>query len=169
MKGNHSGVPLQYPRMMTVIAVLAVALVGTSSVAVARSEPQIHHGQDEAQAQTLRGIEEQRLRALVDADIRTARRLHAHDFQLINPAGLALSDEEYLAFVATGAVDYLVFEPISEIVVRTYGQSGVLRYQSQIEVVVFGEHQSLKAWHTDVYELRHGRWQVVWSQATAIQ
>ena len=23
-------------------------------------------------------------------------------------------------------------------------------------------------WHTDIYELRDGRWQVVWSQATRI-
>ncbi len=50
-----------------------------------------------------------------------------------------------------------------------YGQSAVIRYKSKIEVIVFGEHQSLNAWHTDAYELRHGQWQVVWSQATAIQ
>jgi hypothetical protein len=29
-------------------------------------------------------------------------------------------------------------------------------------------NQSLHAWHTDVYERRDGRWQVVWSQATTI-
>lgn len=50
-----------------------------------------------------------------------------------------------------------------------YGESAVIRYRSKIEVIVFDQHQSLNAWHTDAYELRHGQWQVVWSQATAIQ
>ncbi len=101
-------------RSIRTVAVLVVALVATTSAALATAA----EGADrrpESRAEELRTIEHQRLRALVDADIGTSRRLHANDFQLINPAGLALSDEEYLAFVATRAVDYLVFEPISPI------------------------------------------------------
>lgn len=93
-----------------VVAVLAVAIVATSSAALARG-PEGADPRSEPRAEELREVEHERLRALVDADIGTSRRLHANDFQLINPAGLALSDEEYLAFIATRAVDYLVFEP----------------------------------------------------------
>ena len=35
----------------------------------------------------LRAIERERLRALVDADIPTANRLHADDFEIIDPRG----------------------------------------------------------------------------------
>jgi len=63
-----------------------------------------------------------------------------------------------------------VWEPISEIKVRLYGlNTAVIRYQSQTDIVVFGEKSSIQNWHTDLYENRDGQWQVVWSQATTIQ
>ena len=38
------------------------------------------------------------------------------------------------------------------------------------QAVVAGQRTPLRSfWHTDVYEKRDGRWQVVWSQATLIQ
>ena len=41
---------------------------------------------------------------------------------------------------------------------------------SQLEIVVQGNHiPRQRYWHTDLYERREGRWQVVWSQATGIQ
>jgi hypothetical protein len=43
----------------------------------------------------------------VDGDIPLARRLHAEDFQLINPSGGALTREEYLGGLASGFLDYL--------------------------------------------------------------
>ena len=141
---------------------LVVALTAIGTDAVARED-------DTATAEHIRSTERARLRALVDASMIVARRLHAGDFQLINPAGMALSDEEYLGFVATGAVDYLSWEPTSPIRVRVHGTQAVIRYRSHIEVVVFGEPQSLDAWHTDLYERRGGQWQAVWSQATEIQ
>lgn len=49
-----------------------------------------------AEADRLRAIERERLRALVAADMDVAERLHAADFQLINPAGAVLSREQYL-------------------------------------------------------------------------
>jgi hypothetical protein len=60
-------------------------------------------------------------------------------------------------------------EPESEIAVRCYGEAAVVRYRVRIEVG-FGEGQDADAfWHTDLYELRDGRWQAVWSQATRIR
>src|SRR5215208_6398878 len=105
----------------------------------------------------IRDIERQRLRALVEANMDVARRLHADDFQLINPFGGALSKEEYLGAVASGEVDYIVFEPDSAIEVRLYGEAAVIRYQSRIEIVVGGRAFALRGWHTDAYERRGGR------------
>lgn len=116
----------------------------------------------------VRGTEHKRLQALVKADMDVARQLHGEDFQLINPLGGALSKEEYLGAVASGAINYLVWEPES-IEVRLYGEMALIRYRSQIEIVVQGQTVPLRSyWHTDAYERRAGRWQVVWSQATAI-
>ena len=120
------------------------------------------------EADLIRATERERLRALVAANMEVARQLHADDFQLINPRGQSLSKEQYLGGIASGDLDYLVWEPES-IEVRLYDQAAVIRYQSQLEIVVQGQKvPRQRYWHTDSYEKRNGRWQVVWSQATGI-
>lgn len=118
----------------------------------------------------LRAAERQRLRALVDADVHTASRLHSDDFQLINPLGGALSKAEYLGAIAAGEIDYLVWEP-GTIEVKLYGDAAVIRYQAELHIKVraMPDAPSGRFWHTDVYERRNGVWQVVWSQATQIR
>jgi hypothetical protein len=116
----------------------------------------------------IRETERARLRALVGGDIETAGRLHAAEFQLITPIGIALSKEDYLGAIANGQIKYLAWEP-GPIAVRHHQSHAVIRYRARLEVV-FGGHRVAPGdyWHTDTYEYRHGRWVVVWSQATAI-
>lgn len=122
-----------------------------------------------AEADLLRATECQRLRALVDADVERARPLHADDFQLITPSGTPLSREQYLGGVASGELNYLVWEPES-IDVRLYGTAAIMRYRSRLEIVAGGQKAPLRNyWHTDCYEKREGRWQVLWSQATEVR
>ena len=122
-----------------------------------------------AEADLLRATERRRLSALVAADMEQAHQLHAQDFQLITPSGSALTKEQYLGRIASGEFDYLVWEPAS-IEVRLYGHVALIRYQAQLQIVVRGQKGQLgHYWHTDSYEKRDGRWQVVWSQATEIQ
>ena len=136
-------------------------------VAVAALTCQPVVAQDEAEA--LRATERQRLRALVDADLATARRLHADDFQLVNPSGATLSKDQYLGQIASGELDYVLWEP-GAIAVRRHGEAAVLRYQAEAQAVAAGRQTPLRRfWHTDVYERRNGQWQAVWSQATLIQ
>jgi hypothetical protein len=91
-----------------------------------------------------------------------ADQLHADDFQLINPGGDSLSKEEYLQGIASGQIDYP-----EEIDARVHEESGCLRYRSTIRIVIAGrELEPGRFWHTDFYEKRGDRWQVVWSQAT---
>ena len=116
----------------------------------------------------LENIERRRLKALVDADVAAAEELHADDFQLVTPSGAAYTKDEYLGDVASGAVDYRVWEP-HEIDVRVCGDAGCLRYHSELEIVVAGRKIDLsRYWHTDYYERRDGRWQVIFSHATEI-
>jgi hypothetical protein len=131
--------------------------------------PMTETNQTNDPGEQLREIERQRLRALVNADIETAWPMHAEDFQLITPNGLALSREDYLGAIGGGHIDYVTWEP-EEIAVRIHAQAAVIRYRAHLEVIFGGHRVPLSAyWHTDSYELRDGRWVVVWSQATAIR
>ncbi len=116
----------------------------------------------------LDAIERERLRALVEADIGRAAELHADDFLLITPSGRVLSKDGCLEAVRSGDIAYALWEA-GEIVVRSYGDVAVIRYPSEIAFTVDGRRTPRgRFWHIDLYERRDGRWQVVWSQATAI-
>ena len=83
---------------------------------------------------------------------------------------MSLSKDDYMNGIATGQINYLVWEPVSTIEVRWFGQLAVIRYQSKLEITVGGQPHPLREfWHTDSYEKLDGRWQAVWSQATQIQ
>jgi hypothetical protein len=116
----------------------------------------------------LRAIERERLRSLVDADMATANRLHADDFELIDPRGGTHSKDQYLRSVASGELNYLAWEP-GEIRIRMYGNSAVLRYQAHLRISINGSPgRSVTFWHTDLYEKRKGQWQIVWAHATQL-
>jgi hypothetical protein len=130
--------------------------------------PFVQHSPEEAEA--VRATERERLRALVNKDMDLADRLHADDFELINPGAHVSSKQEYFDAVASGELTYRVWEPDTEIRVRVYGRSAIIRYRSRAEVIIQGQRVPFRgAWHTDAYEKREGQWQVVWSQATGIQ
>lgn len=122
-----------------------------------------------SKADDVRAAEHDRLRALVKGHMEAARLLHTDDFQLVTPFGDVLSKEQYLGAIAGGDIRYLIFECDSPIEVRMYGDVALIRYRSQIEIAVQGqEYPRGWYWHTDTYETRDGRWQIVWSQATRI-
>jgi hypothetical protein len=122
---------------------------------------------DEAIKESIRAIERQRLQSLVEADMETARRLHADDFELITPSGFVYSKDSYMDEIQSGVLDYRVWNP-AEIKVRLYGNEAVIRYEDTgFEVLERGK----LVWsggvrHTDLYEKRNGQWQVVWSHAS---
>jgi hypothetical protein len=122
---------------------------------------------NEDEADALRQLERERLRALVEADVQRDRELHAEVFQLVNPRGETLTKDQYLGGIESGRLDYLLWEPVSHIAVRLHGDAAVIRYRSRLEIVVDGQRvPEAQYWHTDSYEKHAGKWQVVWSQAT---
>lgn len=140
---------------------------------MAITKQSMHAGSEEnptmTEADLLRTTERKRLRALVEANMDVADQLHAEDFQLITPGGGSLSKEHYLGSVASGRINYLLWEP-EEMEVRLHGLMAVIRYQAQIEIITGGKKLPLgRYWHTDSYEKREGHWQAVWSQATEIK
>ena len=125
----------------------------------------------EVEADEVRAVERDRLRALVEGDLDRARELHADEFQLITPTGRNLSKDGYLGRVASGELNYLAWDA-GPIEVRLYagGTAAVIRYRSELQIVDRGDPGPRRPyWHTDLYERRDGRWQVVWSHATEIR
>ena len=121
----------------------------------------------EDEVDVLRQLERERLRALVEADVQRARELHSDEFQLVNPRGETLSKTEYLGGIESGRLDYLLWEPVSNIAVRIHGNAAVIRYRARLEIVVDGQRvPEAQYWHSDAYEKHNGQWQVVWSHAT---
>ncbi len=148
-------------RMLAAAAAALVVTIGAvAASAAAPASP--------SQADRLRAIESTRLQALVDADTATARRLTAPDFQLINPAGVPLSRDDFLGGVEAGVIDFLSLHPSSLVDVRMSGDSATLRYQTSFDLIVGGTHLTHEAWTTALYERRDGRWQIVWGQTTAV-
>jgi uncharacterized protein DUF4440 len=147
--------------MLVLTAAVVTLLAAGAAVAATRGSS--------SEADRLRAIERTRLQALVNANTATARKLIAPDFQLINPGGGVSSREDYMEAIDAGAIDYLVFEPASPIAVRLSGDSAALRFQVSFDLIVGGDtHVKHQGWITELYERRHGRWQIVWEQATAI-
>jgi hypothetical protein len=152
----------------------ALAIVGlllAAIAAVALAAPALSSGplSDSPEAERLRDVERTRLQALVDADMDVVERLHADEFVVIPPPGFPLARDDYVAAVAAGDLDYLVFEPVSDIGVRLYGNAAVVTYESRIDILAAGLGRfTHNAWHTYLYEKRQGAWQAVWEQATAV-
>jgi hypothetical protein len=151
---------------MTRLKLAAMAIVVSTTVTGMPSvQAQAQSDHDE-----LRAVERERLRSLVQADMKTAEQLHADLFQLVTPLGGTLSKAQYLGLVASGEIDYLEWEP-EAIEVKLYGNAAVIRYRAQLRIIVKGlpNAPSGRFWHMDLYEKRNGRWQAVWSQATQVQ
>lgn len=145
-----------------------VTCVSLATLAAAcGSEPRLdERGEDETIAR-IQQLERERLQALVEADLEMARRVHADDFQLINPAGASLSRSEYLGQIESGDVDYVAWEA-GDIVVRLYGNAAMIRYRDvRFDVDSRGQpvHRGPMS-HTNLYERRGDEWRVVWSQAS---
>ena len=136
------------------LVAVVLALVVATGVVTASSA-------SSSQVDRLRAIETTRLQALVAADTATAHRLTAPDFQLINPAGVPLSRDDFLGGVQAGVIDFLALEPRSPMAVRLSGDSATLRYRTRFDVVAGGTHVTHDAWTTALYERRSGRWQIV--------
>jgi hypothetical protein len=148
-------------RLIALLAVLA-ALAGVAAAAPSRTATSASTA-----ANQVRAAERSLLRATVDADTRTAGSLLAPDFQQIDVTGTADTRADYLAGLR-GPIDFVTLKPVSPIRVRVHGDSAVARLKLAFKVVAGGQTLEHLGWTTEVFERRGGRWQVVWSQSTAV-
>jgi hypothetical protein len=151
-------------RITYLIALPAAALVLAGAAAATANA---HAGTGGSAADQVRAAEQTLLRAAVDGDTHTAGTLLAPDLQLIDVTGTAETRANYLANIG-GGVDFVTIKPIKPISVRMLGDSAVARLKLKFKVVAHGQTVQHDGWTTDLWERRDDRWQVVWSQTTAI-
>jgi len=159
-------------RITRLIALPATVLVlagltAATPIAIAAASPMPMAGTPTSAADQVRTAERTLLRAAVDGDTRTAAALLAPDLQLIDVTGTPETRADYLANIG-GGVDFVTLKPIKPISVRVYGDNAVARVKLRFKVVAHGLTLLHAGWTTDLFERRDGRWQVVWSQSTAI-
>jgi len=126
-------------------------------------EPQMHSHIVMPDEGFFRTLEINRTRALVARDVETIRRMHAPDYELITVPGRVMSLERYLLLMAED-VFYADWEHGPMRVLISQGMAAV-RYQAKI---TFPSGKVVHCWHTDIYALRTGAWQAVWSQGTPL-
>jgi len=151
-------------RITYLIALPAVVLVLAGAATAAATA---NAGTGRSAADQVRTAEQTLLRATVDGDTHTAGALLAPDLQFIDPTGGAGTRADDLANIG-GGVDFVTIKPIEPISVRVHGDSAVARLKLKFKVVAFGQTVQHDGWTTDLWEQRDGRWQLVWSQTTAI-
>lgn len=109
-----------------------------------------------------RALEARRTTALIERDMKTLEELHAPEYRLVTPAGKVFTKETYLQAMASGPF-YTAWEA-GDMSVRISAEMAIVRYRARL---AFPSGREIVCWHTDSYERRQGRWQAVWSQATA--
>ena len=159
-------------RITHLIALPATVLVlagvtAATPMAIAAATPTAKAGTARSAADQVRTAEQTLLRATVDGDTHTAGALLAPDLQFIDPTGGAGTRADDLANIG-GGVDFVTIKPIEPISVRVHGGSAVARLKLKFKVVAYGQTVQHDGWTTDLWELRDGRWQLVWSQTTAV-
>jgi NADPH:quinone reductase-like Zn-dependent oxidoreductase len=89
------------------------------------------------EAEQVRAVERERLRALAGTDMPVARAVHAADLQLVNPQGQMLSKDQYLGGIASGAIDYRRVAGIDAAGVVEAAGANVRRLRNGDEVLGF--------------------------------
>ena len=112
---------------------------------------------------TIVGLEEERLAAMVAADVDTLDRILADDLSYVHTTAAIDTKESLMSGLASGRLNYESITP-TERVVRTYRDSAVVRGGAHVHVN--GNHFSLE--YTVVYVNNAGDWQMTSWHATRL-
>ncbi len=112
---------------------------------------------------TIVGLEEERLAAMVAADVDTLDRILADDLSYVHTTAAIDTKESLTSGLASGRLNYESITP-TERVVRTYRDSAVVRGGAHVHVN--GNHFSLE--YTVVYVNNAGDWRMTSWHATRL-
>lgn len=91
----------------------------------------------------------------------------APDFTFVNPAGLLVNKEQFLANFRTGRLRNTVYK-VDEMQVRIYGTTAIVTYRSTVAGSAGLQDAAPQRRRTTVLIKRGGRWLIVAQQSTPI-
>lgn len=91
----------------------------------------------------------------------------ADDWVIVSERGIS-TREDFLGFVASGALTHSVFEMASDARVRVYGDTAVMTIRVVNTAHFGGQQFDADEWATDVFVKRSGKWLCVHSHITAV-
>jgi ketosteroid isomerase-like protein len=106
--------------------------------------------------------------AIIDADVDELARTWTDDYTFINPQGVLVTRAQRLANLASGNTDVNVIDNEREITVRVYGDMAVVQNLSTLRGRFNGVPTDTDLRGTFVWVRRHGRWQLLTNQLTAV-
>ena len=113
---------------------------------------------------TIVGLEEERLSAMVAADVDTLNRILADDLSYVHTTAAIDTKESLTGGLASGRLNYESITPTTERAVRTYGDCAIVRGGARVHVN--GNHFSLE--YTVVYVNNDDNWQMTSWHATRL-
>ena len=109
-------------------------------------------------------LEEERLAAMVAADVETLDRILADDLSYVHTSAAIDTKESLTSGLATGRLNYESITPTAERAVRTYADSAIVRGGAHVHVN--GNHFSLE--YTVVYVNQDDDWRMTSWHATRV-
>lgn len=115
----------------------------------------------------LRAVEEQRYRAMIQADLQALEKVLADDLVYVHSSGSIESKQQFLASIRSGGLKYKKITP-EDPRYRIAGNLAVVTGKSSVEVEREGKPQSFRVRFTAVYEKSIAGWRLAAWQTTRL-
>jgi uncharacterized protein (TIGR02246 family) len=123
-----------------------------------------------ATAEVLGRAHARRFAAMVERDLEALGALLADDLTYTHSNGKVETKEQFLAALASGALEYLAIASEGESAVRLYadGEVGLITGTARVAVRMGGREGAVTLRYTSVYVERDGRWQLAAWHSSAV-
>ena len=148
--------------MRTIKLVVALIIVGLSLNFV--FEGIISNAQS-ATEQEVKLIENNRIKALAQNDLKTLEDIFSENLRYTHSTGIVDSKAKFLDALRTGRVRYLDWQH-DELNAHVYGNAAVLTGRSRMTVRADNLQQNFQLFFTNVYVRENGEWRMVAGQTT---
>jgi ketosteroid isomerase-like protein len=115
----------------------------------------------------VRAADARRIAAMVDGDVAALGSLLADDLTYTHSSGQVENEEQFLAAISSGKLDYESIVP-SDVQVRIYGNTAVMTGRADIKVKVQGNPAAFGSRFTSVWVKGDAGWRMVAWQSTRL-
>lgn len=115
----------------------------------------------------VRAADARRIAAMVDGDVAALGSLLADDLTYTHSSGQVENEEQFLAAISSGKLDYESIVP-SDVQVRIYGNTAVMTGRADIKVKAQGNPLAFASRFTSVWVKGEGGWRMVAWQSTRL-